>query len=105
MLNKAVISKIKNESEPDKIEARDLKVYQTSSRIFSKETNSHFIPDLAVHKNNELYLYEILLEDSMDPEKWQLMSIHSKNHKGYLYLVVPDYLKRKSKERTSEKAA
>jgi len=93
----AVISKIKNEGAPEKIESKDLKDYDTPIKIPQKGNKDEYTPDIAVHYKDELNLFEIELEDKMYPEKWKTMSLFSKQHKGYLYLVVPDYLKEKIK--------
>ena len=68
---RAVISKIQGEGEPDKIEVKDLKEYDTPSKIPANGMNEGVIPDLAVHKKDELNLYEIELEDQLNPEKWK----------------------------------
>ncbi len=98
MLARAVISKIEDKGKPIKIEARDLKEYDTPIKIFSKRKKSAFIPDLAVYYYDELNLYEIELEEKIDTEKWELMSLHTQKYKGHLYLVVPDYMKEKVKK-------
>ncbi len=103
MLVRAVISKIEDKGKPIKIEARDLEEYDTPVKIFTKAGNSPFMPDLAVYYYDELSLYEIELDKSMDIEKWRLMSLHAHKYKGLLYLVVPDTMKEKVKRELKEK--
>ncbi len=97
MLVRAVISKIEDKGRPIKIEAKDLEEYDTPIKIYSKEKNNAFIPDLAVYYYDELNLYEIELDEKIDIEKWKLMSLHTQKYKGHLYLVVPDTKKEKVK--------
>ncbi len=94
---KAVISAIKDEGRPNKIEARDLKDYDTPAKIFLKEKDRPLIPAVAVFYKEGVNLYEIELDDNIDIEKWRLMSLYAKKFKGHLFLVVPDILKDKVK--------
>lgn len=90
---KAVISKLNNDRPPDKIKVKNLQGYDPPDKIPAKVKEGGLIPDLTVHYGKELNLYEIELDDDLDSEKWKLMSLYSKKNQGYLFLVVPDYLK------------
>ncbi len=103
MLVRAVISTIEDKGRPIKIEAKDLEEYDTPIRLFSKGKSNAFIPDLAVYYYDELNFYEIELDEKMDIEKWELMSLHTKKYKGHLYLVVPDIKREKVKSKLKEK--
>ncbi len=94
---RAVISKIKDDRAPDKIEVKELEGFDTPDKIPSNVKDDGLIPDVAVHYGKVLNIYEIELEDTMDAEKWKLMSLYLKKNKGHLFLVVPDYLKEKIK--------
>ncbi len=101
---RAVITTIESEKEPQLFETRYTGKYGTPEKIKLKDGNREFIPDLAVHYDAQVDLYEIELEDKIDVEKWRQMALYAKNLKGHLFLVVPDYLceKVKNKIKTSE---
>lgn len=101
---RAVISTIKDNSEPNKIQSKDLKEYGNPMKITLKDKKREFIPDLAVYYNNGVNLYEIELENKIDVEKWRLMSSYAKKFHGHLFLVVPDFLREKVKNELKSNA-
>jgi hypothetical protein len=95
---KAVVSKIMEETNPEKIEAKDLGNFDTPESIPINSKDRFLIPDLAVHYAKELNIYEIELDDKLNPFKWKMMSKYTKQMKGHLFLVVPDFMKDKVRE-------
>jgi hypothetical protein len=67
-------------------------------KIPFKDQKRELIPDLAVYYNYGVNLYEIVLENIIDIEKWQLMSAFAKKFRGHLFLVVPGFLCEKVKK-------
>lgn len=92
MVTRAVISKIKEENKPDNIKASHLKDFESPSKISYKgKEKQQYMPDIVATYNNGINVYEIELEDDLQPEKWSLMSLYAKKNHGNFYLVVPDY--------------
>lgn len=97
MVVRAVISTIKEGKEPDKIEAKDLRDYDSPAGISFKGYVDGLVPDVAVYRNDEVDLYEVELDENIDVDKWRLMSLYTRKYKGHLFLVVPDFLREKVK--------
>lgn len=102
MIVRAVISKLKEENKPVKIEAKDLAEYESPDKIFSRQLNEDVIPDIAAHYKERINLYEVELNNDLNIEKWKLLLAYAKNQKGHLFLVVPDYMKEKVKRELKE---
>lgn len=102
---KAVISKIKKESNPKYIKVKGLKDFDSPSSIKSHENDGEegFVPDIEVNYELSTNLYEIELEDGNPVDKWQVFADYAKKNKGHLYIVAPDYLKDKIKNEITNK--
>jgi enolase len=93
----AVISKIKEESDPKIIKVKDLEDYDSPKSIRS-DSEEEYTPDIQVNYEDSVNLYEIELEDGEATKKWQTFSSYAKKNKGHLFIVTPDYLKEKIKK-------
>ncbi len=98
MVVRAVISKIKEESKPFKIEAKELAEYESPNKIFSRKMEEDVIPDIAAYYKEETNIYEVELDKELNIDKWKLLMAYAKNQNGNLFLVVPDYLKEDVKQ-------
>ncbi|MFO7924528.1 MAG: hypothetical protein R6U58_12635 [Bacteroidales bacterium] len=93
LVTRAVISKIKEESDSAQIKARDLKEYDTPSAVITDQKDDGFNPDIVVYDNDVINLYEIELDEDTDKDKWKVLSLYANKHGGHLYLVVPDNIR------------
>lgn len=98
IVTRAVISKIQEEREPTKIQAKHVLGYESPSKITLKGSDDEYVPDIAAIYNKSMSIYEIELNDNIQIEKWRLLSLYAKKNKGNLYLIIPDYLKEPIKE-------
>lgn len=94
---RAVITTIESENKPQLFKTRYFKNYGTPPKIKLSNRKREFIPDLVVHYDELVNLYEIELEDNIDIEKWRQMALYAKKFNGHLFLVVPDFLCEKVK--------
>lgn len=102
MVSKAVIAKIKEETEPNTIKAKHIADMETPNKISLKHENEGFVPDIAAEYNKQTSYYEIELEDDFESNKWRLFSLSAKNNNGSFFIVVPDFLKEKVKNKLDE---
>ncbi|NBC82181.1 MAG: hypothetical protein GVY19_02255 [Bacteroidetes bacterium] len=93
MVARAMIQKIEQERDPVEIKTNFVVGYQSPERIAIKGKTDGYEPDIEVQYNKEMHLYAIELDDSMNTNKWRLMSLYAKKNNGNLHLIVPDWLK------------
>jgi hypothetical protein len=98
MVARAVVSKIKDETKPDQIRAKELNEYESPNGISLRGKNEVYAPDIAAVYKDKTHVYEIELNKHVSVDKWRLFSLYAKKNHGNLYLVVPDYLKENVKK-------
>lgn len=103
MVTRAVISKIEEETKPNKIKAKHVKGYDSPAKISSKEKNEEYVPDITAFYDTTTTIYEIELKEELSVDKWRLLSLYAKKNNGNLFLVVPDYLKDNVKREIKDK--
>ena len=103
MVSRAVISKIQDDSKPDKILAKHIKEYDTPEKLAFKGQKDGYIPDIVAFFKTEANVYEIELEKEISIEKWHLFDVYAKKYNGRFYIVVPDSLKEAIKKLIKEK--
>lgn len=103
MVTRAVISKIEEEDNPQKIKAKHVVGYDSPNKVSIKGNDEGYTPDIAVVYDNSTTVYEIELNKSVSVDKWRALSLYARKNNGNLYLVVPDYLKEPITEKITEK--
>lgn len=105
MVTRAVITKIKNDWNPELIKALHIKGYDEPEKIQIKGNKKErgYKPDILALNESQTNIYEIELNKQMPVAKWRLFSNYARENNGNLYIVVPDYLKEDIKKEIKEK--
>jgi hypothetical protein len=105
MVTRAVITKIKNDWNPQMIKAQHLKDFNDPETIYIKGNKKErgYKPDIIALNETQTNIYEIELNKQMPVAKWRLFSNYARENNGNLYIVVPDYLKEEIKKEIQEK--
>lgn len=99
---KAILKKINEESRPSKIEVKDYRDYESPLKIEVQEDSESFVPDLLVHFDKTINVYELELEENRSVEKWNALADYAKKNSGHLFIVAPEYLKENIKKKITE---
>lgn len=87
----AIIESIEKEQGNTDIKARFLKGYETPEKIIVKGKDQEgYIPDVMVHDEDRIELYEVVLDDQVDLGKWRLFSLFTRKGKGHFNIVTPE---------------
>jgi hypothetical protein len=92
-LSQVIISKIRNDRNPDVIRAVHLKEFESPEKISLSSGNQYFVPDIEAVYENEIIVYEIELTNKIMVDKWRAFSKYVRKSNGSFYLVVPKQLK------------
>jgi hypothetical protein len=104
-VTKAVITKIRNDWNPEMIKAKHVKGFNDPETIYIKGDKNErgYKPDIVALNENQTNIYEIELNRQMPVTKWRLFSNYARENNGNLYIIVPDYLKEDIKKEIQNK--
>lgn len=92
-VSQVIISKIRNDRNPEVIRAAHLEEYESPEKISSGTGKQFFVPDIEAVYEKEIVVYEIELINKIKVDKWRAFSKYVRKSNGSFYLVVPKHLK------------
>ncbi|MEA1888073.1 MAG: hypothetical protein U9N72_12780 [Bacteroidota bacterium] len=93
MVSLAVVTEIKNDN-PQRISAEHIEKYEKPESVPATETGNTYTPDMLVYYERGIDIYEIELENNKAVDKWKSFESFAKENNGYLYIVVPEDIKK-----------
>lgn len=90
MVSQAIVLKIKESSQPDKIMAKHIEDFDNPEKLTYEGKKNGFVPDIIAYFKKEANVYEIELDQKVSVDKWQLFDAFAKKNNGKFYVVVPD---------------
>ncbi|HDR67718.1 MAG TPA: hypothetical protein ENN61_01580 [Bacteroidaceae bacterium] len=103
-LTRVIISKILDQKNPDIIKATHVPGFANPDKIFDRNKDRGYVPDITAHFEDAAYIYEIEPDNSdMPVEKWRIFSTYARDNNGSLYILVPDYIKEDVEQELNDK--
>ncbi len=87
----AIIDSIENEDGHVDIKARYLKGFETPEKIIRKGKDQEgYTPDVTVQDEDRIELYEVVLDEKVELDKWRLFSLFTSKGKRHFNIVTPE---------------
>lgn len=94
----SLIARLEEQTDDIRIETPLLEDYNSPDKIVQSSTNKTYHPDIMIIGNGETSIYEIELDQNMNPDKWRIMSMFTKLRRGEFYVIVPEPYLSKAEE-------